>query len=296
MKESFPTDSTIRQYLLGRLDEQEELEKALSERICFNHELAEWVQAIEDEIIEDYLDGTLSAADRKAVEEYFLRPPERREKLSFARLLRERLGKKPGAPAAQSIDIATGEMSPAQSGPPVWAIHWRSHFRTYCELAALVLIIASSLIYINDIRHQLQSEKEASGQNQAQLESELARERDHAANLARELAQYEPPVAMMAPFTSALRAPEAHRVTIRPFTERIRVEIEPPDPASVYDVRVENQAKTTIWSQSGLKPSSGALRFEVPAQGITAGDYEIILTSQPIHTEKSYWFRAKIVK
>ncbi len=88
MNSSLPDRRVIREYLLGRLDEQEELESNLSEEILFSDELSEMVESIEDEIIEEYLDGALDSADKNAVDEYFLRPPERKEKLRFARLLR----------------------------------------------------------------------------------------------------------------------------------------------------------------------------------------------------------------
>src|SRR5215467_6703506 len=88
MKSNLPDPSLIREYLLGRLDNEKELEGQLSHDIFSNDELAEMVESIEEEIIEDFLDGTLDAADKEAVNTYFLRPPERREKLRFAKLLK----------------------------------------------------------------------------------------------------------------------------------------------------------------------------------------------------------------
>ena len=70
MKNSLPDLHLIRQYLLGRLDAQDERESALSEQILFNDELAELVESAEDEIIEEYLDGSLAPVDRKDVEGY----------------------------------------------------------------------------------------------------------------------------------------------------------------------------------------------------------------------------------
>src|SRR6201987_1936915 len=87
MKSNLPDRSLIREYLLGRLDNEKELEEQLSHDIFSNDELSEMVESIEEEIIEDFLDGTLDSADKDAVNRYFLRPPERREKLRFARLL-----------------------------------------------------------------------------------------------------------------------------------------------------------------------------------------------------------------
>jgi len=84
---AFPTEDTIRQYLFGRLDNQQDLERKLSEQIFLDDELSEVVDSIEDEIIEDYLDGRVNIGDRVVIENYFMRTAERKEKLEVARLL-----------------------------------------------------------------------------------------------------------------------------------------------------------------------------------------------------------------
>src|SRR5215470_6143486 len=85
----------IRQYLLGKLDEQAEVEEKLSECIFTNDKMTDIVDSVEDEIIEDYLDGSLDPADKNAVEKYFLQAPERKEKLRFMRLLTFHFYKEP---------------------------------------------------------------------------------------------------------------------------------------------------------------------------------------------------------
>src|SRR5215475_5537773 len=88
MKSDVPDRGLVREYLLGRLDHKTELEEQLSHEICFNDDLSQMVESVEEEIIEDFLDGRLDPADKDAVDGYFLQPPERKEKLRFARLLR----------------------------------------------------------------------------------------------------------------------------------------------------------------------------------------------------------------
>src|SRR6267378_7977943 len=83
------TEKQIREFLLGRLPppQSEELE----ERLLASDELEELVSLVEDEIIDQYVDGPINRADRLAVENHFLRPPARQSKLAFARMLRDRL-------------------------------------------------------------------------------------------------------------------------------------------------------------------------------------------------------------
>src|SRR5262245_47961569 len=84
----------VRQYLLGRLDDNEEIEARVSDQIFFEGEASKIVDEIEDEIIEEYEERRLDSADRKAVEEYFLRSSERRQKLRFYRILQQHLAAK----------------------------------------------------------------------------------------------------------------------------------------------------------------------------------------------------------
>ncbi|SRR6266550_395405 len=106
MKSNLPDRGLVREYLLGRLDDKKEIEDHLSDGILFNDELFEKVESIEDEIIEEFLDGTLNSADKKAVDEYFLRPSTEGEvtvRPPFATSFRERARSfrqtKPGCPS-----------------------------------------------------------------------------------------------------------------------------------------------------------------------------------------------------
>jgi len=81
------TDANIREYLLGRLDSEPELVDNIDEQILTDPSFSLTVDVAEDEIIEEYLEGSLSSEDARAVERHFLRPSERQRKLEVARLL-----------------------------------------------------------------------------------------------------------------------------------------------------------------------------------------------------------------
>jgi len=293
MNESFPTESTIRQYLLGSLNDQEESDTSLSVQICFNDDLAEIVGLIENEIIEEYLDGTLNAEENRAFENYFLRPSERKEKLTCMRALRSVVKTYPPENEAKVVNVSHPDLRVMQGAGVGVIAHFRSHNRTYLELAATILVVISTTYLIRtlqDMRLQAAMAKKA----EAQLQLALAQERQHSADQAQELAQLEPPAASVPVFIGKFRAPEDHPVEIKPFTRQIHIEIEVPDTSDIqYDVQVNN-AGNVIWSQAGLKPSAGRLRFDIPAQGITAGDYTIVATPKPTGKEESYRFRAKV--
>jgi hypothetical protein len=293
MNRSFPSESTIRQYLLGRLDDQDELEKSLSEQMLLDDELSEIVDSIEDEIIEDYLDGRLNAADNQAVDGYFLRPAERKDKLQFARLLRDHSETRRGVVAERNTGIPAELVPKITSGRTSVGLiaHWRSHFGTYCGVAALVLVSVSSLIYIARLRQGLQSQIEANHTDRTRLERELAQERELSASLTGQLQRLQPPVAMLTILPAFRGGAGASSVEIRPWTQRIGVGIAlQGTSAGEYDVRLKTKAGKLIWSQAKLSASGGGLRFELPVQGITTGAYCFIVSSRP----EPYCFHAKV--
>ena len=81
-------EGTLRRYVRGDLDETLRLE--LEELLLNDPEAFEALGVVEDELMEEYLDGGGSARERKAFEEHFASSPERRRRLSFARALRAR--------------------------------------------------------------------------------------------------------------------------------------------------------------------------------------------------------------
>src|ERR1051325_11469042 len=78
-------EKTIRQYLLGELDEAEM--SVFEERLMTDDELFEMLRVVEDELIDEAAAGELSAAERARFEQYFLATPDRRARLELSRAL-----------------------------------------------------------------------------------------------------------------------------------------------------------------------------------------------------------------
>jgi hypothetical protein len=272
MNASIPDRTTVRQYLLGRLDDKPAVESDLSERIFFSDDLSEMVDSVEDEIIEEYLDGTLDSADKNAVEKYFLQALERKEKLRFSRLLRHHFQTK------QRESITT---------------RVESHVRAYWQVTALVLLTVVSLAYISGIRKR-----------EGVLEAELVRERERSASPVKEAPLLQSSVIALTLVSDRSRSAvgEIPHIDLNPSTQRIIVEIALPDGTSgPYDVRlVTKDEKGAIWSAKLLplvSPSGDArLMFDVPAQGIQPGVSSFVVTSSHPEWRKHYDFQAKLAK
>lgn len=86
MKSQIEAQKEIRRYLLGTLSPEQAAE--FEARLLLDGEVYEELLIAEDELIDQFIEGEMSPAERKAVETYFLRAPERKKQLSFARTLK----------------------------------------------------------------------------------------------------------------------------------------------------------------------------------------------------------------
>jgi CHAT domain-containing protein/Tfp pilus assembly protein PilF len=76
----------LRRYLLGTLDEAGRV--WIEERLIVDDEYAVRINAAEDELIEQFLDGDMTEEDSELFNRFFLAPPERRRQLRLIRGLR----------------------------------------------------------------------------------------------------------------------------------------------------------------------------------------------------------------
>ena len=294
MKSDVPDRGLVREYLLGRLDDKKELEEQLSRGICVNDDLSEMVESIEEEIIEDFLDGALAPADKDAVDGYFLRPPERKEKLRFARVLRDLLELRPDLVNARTETFGSANVRPE-------SIDYRSphfghsHLRNYGGLAALVLLTVAGLIYISGIR-----------KNQARLEGQLAQEREQSATVAKEAQVSQASMVALTLVSDRSRGDSTQipNIEIKPSAQRIVVEIALPGRSpGPFDVMLEARGKNQpIWAARllPLVSASGDARlvFDVPAQGVASDVYSFVVSSSLPGSgrPKHYDFRITVAK
>jgi tetratricopeptide (TPR) repeat protein len=89
MGESFKSETTIREYLLGRVSDETTLE-GLEELLFTDEEFCSQVALAEDEIINDYVLGHLEETDAASFRVSLADNPERRFKLELTQALREK--------------------------------------------------------------------------------------------------------------------------------------------------------------------------------------------------------------
>ena len=261
------TDANIREYLLGRLDWDSELVESIDEQIFTDPNFSISVDVIEDEIIEEYLEGSLRSEDMRAVERHFLRPPERQRKLKTARLISRYFDtespKQPARGRSLFRAFRIGQMLPS--------------FRTCAEIAASVVFIISTLVLWNQ-RRVLDI---AIKQTNQQLGQE--RERSAVANqqLQNALHSLQPAIAMLNLVRPGRQRGdmEIPEVKVNPGTKTLHVEVALSS-GTPGKYRVElRHAERTVWSRDDvdvMAVSGGAiLRVDIPADVLLQGKYEL---------------------
>ncbi len=91
--------SKLRKYILKDISDEER--SAIEERLLAEDEYFEEVLIAEENLIQDYADGKLDAADRERFEKHFLCSEEKRQKVKFARALRKYVNESESQPEAE---------------------------------------------------------------------------------------------------------------------------------------------------------------------------------------------------
>jgi len=89
MAQSMNNDGIVRAYLLGRITDETTLEE-IEARLFDDEDFCAQMELAEDEIINDYVLGRLSAEDAASFESTLAYDPERRFKLELTKQLRNR--------------------------------------------------------------------------------------------------------------------------------------------------------------------------------------------------------------
>lgn len=279
------TDANIREYLLGRLDSDLELVESIDEKSLMDPEFSISVDVIEDEIIEEYLEGSLNSEDTRAVERHFLRPPERQHKLKTARLFSRCL-------EGESRNVATEQPAPARSLFKVFRVGWAlPSFRTCAEIAASAVFVISILTLLNQ-RRELDIAMKQVGE---QLSQERQRSATSNQQLQNALQSLQPAVAMLNLFRPGLQRGELElpEVKVNSGTKLLHVEVALSSSARGSS-RVElRHTGKMVWSRDGVDAiavrGGAILRLDIPADVLTQGTSELVVKPSG-DGAISYWF------
>lgn len=250
MRERSADEIQLREYLLGNIPEEncEEIEA----KLLTDAEFEKLADLIEEDIIEDYLDGSLSSREKEAVESRFLRPPERKRKLWFIRLLRS-------------------HASPESREPRRWFPFLLSNWQMKAGIAAMVLLSLSLGIYNIALRRDLQSQQDSLERAQKQNE-ELQQKLSalHKSNTYVELSLV----------SGAVRGKgDIPEVRFDADRTGLQIHVLPIGKASSYQASIDQSDGTQIWSGNDLKIAESGLEVVIPvARTLPPGHYFLIVS------------------
>jgi anti-sigma factor RsiW len=275
MKQRADSEKLMIRYLLGDVPEDEQIR--IEERFFTDDEYFEQLLALEDDLIDDYVNGELTDREREQFEEYFLAPPTRRQRVEFAKTFMR----------AASLPALAEIAMPGEARPepvPWWRnvmVFWRAQslLRRFALAASVVLVLGGSWLIVNTMRlrnqvEQLQAEE---FQRYVQFARMPAPPRDSLA-----FALFPGRTRDIEGTNRFVIPQDVDSVQLRLYLPAVAARVS--DPPSRYRAVVRTAEGNEVWSRDGLKAQRTGLREEaivildLPTRILPEGDYIITLS------------------
>lgn len=250
----------IRPYLLGLIQQNEQPQ--IEERLLTDNEFYEELLIAEDELIDEYLAGKLSASDRRNFEAHFLITPEREQKVRFGRALKKYAADK----ARQSAPTPQWWSYPAA---------FLSSRKTAASLAfaaaVLLLVVGISWLAVKNPSQQMPGGGASARIVTAVLTPGIARE-----------------------------GGEITRISVPPDTDTIQLRLAlPSGDYEKYHVAIITSRGTNVWTGTNLQseqlPEGRFIVLNLPANIFRRDDYQAKLSGKlatsSFEDAASYTFR-----
>lgn len=309
------THSLIVEYLLGRLSESE-LER-VERSYLLNEDLFNEVQEVEEELIDDYASGALTAEQRVSFEKYFLRSSERREKLAFATAMTERaVAWQSGtlvSPDKKVRNVTSAEF-PDNFKPHL--IFWKGSVPAWRQwvavAAAVVLAVVISILWLRN--RELQDQLRAANADYAKLRQEsdaqarittetkeaLSAERQQTQLVESQVEQLQTSSPnkvtdtiinivlgidyLVASTRGAEKKVKTLAVPANARLVRLSLDVAPSSFES-FNILLRRGDESVVWRRAGLqaKPAGDRqrLNLSIPAEHLRPGDYEVLVVGAP---------------
>jgi hypothetical protein len=285
-------------YLLGDLSQEEQVQ--IEDRAFADPDYLVLLQAVEVDLIDAYVNGELSPAERRGFERQFLVSPDRRRKVAFARDLAR------VAAEAKAFEVSPAPRLSAWQSLLRAVRGWNPAFQFAAGLAAVLFAVGISWLSVENIkmrsritgletrtdelRHQLDQEQARSGNLTAQIQQQGTASRGPA------------PLAASLVLLPGLSRAETRReqLVLNPGTEiaHIEVQLEARDDYPRFRAELRTLSGTEVLSLGSLsrrRVTAGyAVSFDVPATALSADQYELalkgVLNDQTVQDVGYYYF------
>lgn len=276
------------EYLLGELPESEAAE--FEEQCFIDDELFEETSALENDLIDSFVRGELSEAERQQFEKGYLVSPARRANVEFSRALAEHLSTLEPEKITSERESVPGILS-FQS----WLGPRRRRSRLVWAAAALIAITTLSWTIV--VNRRLNHEIDSMRAQQTEFQNRVQDLRQQIASLDSRLheigsgeVQQEIPgttILSLALVPGINRSPtDASKLVIAPVAPLVQLKLymEHDDYPS-YRVSIETADGRQIWQKNGLKSQTGqhgangtkAVTVKMPSSILKSSDYLVKL-------------------
>jgi hypothetical protein len=281
MEVSTQNREMLRQYLLGQSIDADLSQ--MDEQLMSDSQLYNELLLLEDELIDEYLRGRMSADDRRSLENYFLRSPRHQQKLRFARALNRYVDaagpeEDHAVSEDQTVSPVTGTAVPPVANAPSPAIRSKSRsfpFWPFQQPALNYAFGAALLILVAGVSWLAIKTWQPSGPGKV----------------------FE---ATLAPGGVVREGGEVPAISIPAGTDTLRLNLLLPDNDDQdFKVELRGSDSKTIWTKDHLSPITTAgkksLRIDVSTHLVQRDTYRIKLSSRSsgaYEESASYTFRA----
>ncbi|HEY0432090.1 MAG TPA: hypothetical protein VGC61_09735 [Pyrinomonadaceae bacterium] len=302
---SVDNETLIARYLLGELPEEQQVE--IEDRAFSDKDYLASITAVENDLIDEYAGGELSAADRQRFESRFLASAERRKRVEFAKALRT------------FVSESAGLEKKAVHDAPRWS--WRDSIYAFLSGlnpaarfafagAAILVIAAAAWLFVETLRlrrqvTQLQAEKQSGQGLQQALEQERKSNEELNARLNQEKQQREQTDESLRQLTETTEAtnpvprPVIASLMLLPGLSRgggqkpnldlsndarlvrLQIGIDPEEQYKSFAVELRTLAGRQVWNRENLsartRRGTRAVGLTLPATVLKSGEYELRL-------------------
>jgi len=291
------SDQTLRLYVLGELREPSRLD--VEERLGTDPDFFEALGMTEDDLTEEYVEGTLSAADTECFERHYLTTHERRQDLAFFRQLKSyAVEQRPTVRLADRL-----RLNDLFRFHPLWSS---------VAAGVFILLVGGNLaLLLGNYRLQgqfdhVRAEHQREGELRLQLQRQVAALTAQGNTLQGRL-ESQQGTGSLPTFgltSGRLRGPRSGaRLSISSNAQHVRLELQlPGNDSSPYRAVLYDEAGDVIWSQAKLKAESisgrSAVVVLVPSAVLSSGEYELKLSAatarRDLEVVATYSFRVNL--
>src|SRR5262245_7437230 len=307
MKSEHIDETLLIKYLLGSLTPEEEVR--VEDRAFADPDYLVVLEATEADLIDAYVRGELSPAERRGFERRFLVSPQRRRKVAFAR----------------DLARVAAEVKASESGAGLRLSAWHSLARLvrgwnpalqFAVAVAVLICVAgpSWLVVENTSMRSRVAALETQGrdlQEQAgELRQQLGEEQNRAGSLAAQLQQQAPTGTPTPSVASLVLLPGVSRaenrreqLVLNPSAQiaHIEIQLEARDNYPRFRAELRTLSGDEVLIRGNLSKSRRgagyAVSFDTPASALNAGEYELalkgILNDRSVQDIGYYYFSVR---